>query len=67
VSEFFGLVVGLGFVLCVGTGCICAVSVRSRPGPTFRDPTNARVHWRGALQVGLLMMALGAVGWVVVS
>ena len=61
--ECFSAVTGLGVVLCVGTGWLCAIG-GSRPGPTWWDSFNMRAHWRGALQVGLVAIIVGGVGQV---
>jgi len=55
---------GIGFVICAGTGLICAASGGSPPGPvgsSLGDPANLRLHWRGAIQFGVGMMAVGVV------
>jgi hypothetical protein len=62
VAEFFSAVIGIGFLMCAGTGLICALAYGGREGPTFTDPGNIRSHWRGLVQIGLSMMGIGIVG-----
>lgn len=69
VAVFIALT-GIGFVICAGTGLICAAAGDVPPGPvgsSFLDPANIRLHWRGAVRIGLTMMAVGIVGQLVAA
>jgi hypothetical protein len=64
--DFFGFVFGLGVVLCVGTGLICAAK-GDREGSTFTDPTDIASHWRGYVKTGFVLMVIGLLGLIVVA
>jgi hypothetical protein len=65
--DFFQALVGLGVVLCAGTGLICAVRSGTEEGPNLVDAFNLRGHWRGVLQVGAGTMRIGIVGLIAVA
>jgi len=60
----FGDLFGIGLVYALGVGTICAFS-QGGTEPTFRDPMNARNHWRGHLQIAAVVMLFAALGGVV--
>jgi hypothetical protein len=66
-GELFNAVLGLGIVVCGGTGLICAFRAGSEEGPAWNDIYDVRGHWRGWLKVGLSMIAVGILGLIVVA
>ena len=65
VGALLNALTGIGFVICAGTGLICAAAGDVPPGPlgsSLLDPANIRLHWRGAVKLGLAMMGVGIIG-----
>jgi hypothetical protein len=67
VGEFFSAIGGIGVVLCLATPLILAVCHRSPPGPCFCDPMDIRTHWRGAIKLGLGMIAVALIGGLIAA
>jgi hypothetical protein len=65
-AQVFVSVTGIGFVLCLGTGMICAASGGpGRARPTLFDPFNIKSHWRGLVTLGGVLMVVGLLGqWI---
>ena len=63
-NELFNAVLGLGVVVCGGTGLICAVRAGTDDGPAWSDIYDIRGHSRGWVKVGLTMIAIGIVGLI---
>ncbi len=65
--DFLNTLIGIGFVLCIGTGFICAVRAGGPEGPVLYGAYNIAGHWRAWVRIGLAMMAVGTIGLVAVN
>lgn len=57
--------IGIGVLLCIGTGVIVAVRLDSRPGRTFGDLLDIRHNWKTFIMVGVALTLVGIVGQIV--
>jgi hypothetical protein len=65
VTEFASALAGVGCVLIGATAINAIIRFRSPPGPSTWDSFDLRHRWRGAIQLGFVLIALGiAVGIV---
>ena len=65
--DLFNGLIGIGCVLCIGTGFICAVRAGGSEGPVLYDAYGIAGHWRGWVKIGLAMMGVGTIGLIVVN
>jgi hypothetical protein len=65
--DLFNAFLGLGIVVCLGTGAICAFRAGTDDGSAVGDALDIRGHWRGWVKAGLAMMAVGIVGLIGVA
>ena len=61
-GEVFSALAGIGVVVLGATGLVKVVCVRSPSGPCFCDPADLRAHWRGAVKLGLVLIAIALAG-----
>jgi hypothetical protein len=64
-AHLFVSVCGIGVVVCLGTGLICAVRAGGPKGAVSYDWPDIAGHWRGWLRLGSAMIVVGLVGqWI---
>jgi hypothetical protein len=66
-EGLFQFVAGVGFMLCVVTGLVCAIRIGTEAGASWFDPSDIRGHWRGWIKTGLTLIAVGLIGVIVAA